>query len=145
MRTHGIAALLCLFVAGLTSGCTNSTKQSPHAIQICTGESPPCTVAAMKKVEHPEVDSGLECLDCHADEAKMWLESQHGLNNVKCSVCHGDIQSNFMAPPPVDRCIGCHADAVASMKTERMSEKTCFSCHTGHSLTPHHLASGGDR
>jgi len=35
-----------------------------------------------------------DCMECHKKETpasyNQWLASKHGINNVKCGICHGD-------------------------------------------------------
>jgi formate-dependent nitrite reductase cytochrome c552 subunit len=68
---------------------------------------------------------------------QAWYAGKHGVNNVKCFVCHGSTGSDFSTQVSMDRCVGCHADHVDAMKTSFMAKKTCFSCHPQHELNPH--------
>lgn len=104
--------------------------------------APPASGApTAKKATHPEVDSGEACHSCHADVTpavhQAWMSSAHGMNNVLCFVCHGSIGTDFVKRPKSDRCIGCHAAQIDSLKTPFMKGKDCFTCHTPHALSPH--------
>jgi len=98
--------------------------------------------AAKKRVKgHPEVDVAEACDTCHADVTPEvvdnWYLSKHGVNNVKCFVCHGSVGKDFVRRAPIDRCVGCHAEEVASMAQPGLAKKDCFSCHPAHTLSPH--------
>jgi hypothetical protein len=93
------------------------------------------------RAAHPKVGAVETCEACHAEATpaafRDWSESAHGINLVKCFVCHGSVGADFTRRPVADRCIGCHADQVASMRAPAMKGKDCFSCHTAHALNPH--------
>jgi hypothetical protein len=109
------------------------------------------------RAAHPKVDATQACEACHADATPVpvreWKSGTHGINLVKCFVCHGSTGADFERKPAVDRCTGCHAEQVASMRGPAMKGKDCFTCHAAHSLDPHattHAAStaaalGADR
>ena len=90
---------------------------------------------------HPDVDLNTPCDVCHAEitpkVVKQWYAGPHGEFNVKCFVCHGSIGSDFTMKPDTMRCVGCHADQVATMDSSMMSGNTCFTCHHQHRLNPH--------
>lgn len=93
---------------------------------------------------HPEVDPSIECHQCHEafheDLVLRWEKSAHGAVQVKCFVCHGDTRENFIKHPSRDRCLGCHAEQVASMgKGTLANTDDCFFCHLPHLLNPHAL------
>jgi len=95
------------------------------------------TPGAMAKTRtHIATPDDQECSECHVDQASVWFNGKHGLMNVKCIVCHGSTDKNFMAKPDVAQCIGCHGEEVEQvrMKTAQ-AEKTCFPCHDHHSLS----------
>ncbi len=93
----------------------------------------PIAAAAAGK---PHVKSnGQECAECHIDQEKIWLDGKHGLMGVKCVVCHGSPEVNFTVKPGMDRCRGCHSDAVASVQKKLPArEQTCFLCHEHHTV-----------
>ena len=68
---------------------------------------------------------------------QQWRQGAHGLNLVKCFVCHGSTGSDFRLRPVADRCVGCHADQVSTMREPSMKGKDCFTCHAAHALNPH--------
>jgi hypothetical protein len=90
---------------------------------------------------HPRVDAAQACEECHAEATpavfQQWRQSTHGLNLVKCFVCHGSTGSDFRRRPVADRCVGCHADQVSTMREASMKGKDCFTCHAPHALNPH--------
>jgi len=100
-------------------------------------------------VVHPDVDPNEPCDVCHKEVTPeivdAWYESKHGMNNVKCFVCHGPLGPEFMRRAPVNRCVGCHGDKEASMALPFFKGKDCFSCHAGHELNPHKLVKGGGK
>jgi hypothetical protein len=101
--------------------------------------SAPGTVGARS---HPAVGNTADsCEECHAEATPRpfaeWRNGTHGLNLVKCFVCHGSTGADFRRKPGTDRCIGCHADQVASMRSAAMKGKDCFTCHSPHALDPH--------
>jgi hypothetical protein len=91
---------------------------------------------------HPGgVDAAEDCALCHAEVTpelhRRWFDSKHGLNNVKCTVCHGSAGADFRRRPDAARCRGCHADQAETLKQPFFKGKDCFACHAGHSLNPH--------
>jgi len=101
----------------------------------------PPAVAKGGNSEHPEVEPGELCIDCHRDitpeVVDEWYAGSHGMNSVKCFVCHGSTGDDFAAVPSTDGCIGCHSDQIESMARPHMTGKDCFSCHLAHLLDPH--------
>ena len=79
---------------------------------------------------HPDVDLNTPCDVCHTDitpiVVKQWYAGPHGENNVKCFVCHGSIGEDFTMKPDAMRCVGCHADQVATMESPMMSGLAFF-------------------
>ena len=80
---------------------------------------------------HPEVEGAVTadaCDVCHQDVTpavyKNWYNSDHGMMNVKCFVCHGSTGDDFSTKPGLDRCVGCHADHVETMSTPFMKDKS---------------------
>jgi len=90
---------------------------------------------------HPQVDPTEACDVCHTDATPEvvaeWFAGKHGVNNVKCFVCHGSVGADFVLRAPASRCIGCHAEEVASLAHPTLTGKDCFSCHPPHLLSPH--------
>ncbi len=105
---------------------------------------PPRQAASQKK--HPRVAPGKDCSDCHKKQYAEWESGPHGVNQVKCLVCHGSIEEGFTTKPAVSRCEGCHPEIVDQAKTDPfMRGKNCFTCHPPHGLKPHpRAASGGE-
>ncbi len=81
------------------------------------------------------------CMECHKKETpqsyKAWIGSKHGINNVKCGVCHGDV-NNYRAYPGKDICIGCHSYQVKHMPAQSLVTNCSF-CHKGHWFTVHNV------
>ena len=128
------ALLLCLLLA-LLSFSLGTAPQTVHATEAAD--------------EHPEMEPRETCDGCHQDvtpdEYQAWFTGKHGLNNVKCFVCHGAVGANFAARPSQIRCLGCHSEKLESMKTSFMEGKDCFSCHPPHALSPHLASEEGAR
>lgn len=93
------------------------------------------------RAAHPAVDSAASCEECHAGATpaayREWKDGAHGIALVKCFVCHGSTGADFKRKPAADRCAGCHAEQVASMRAPAMKGKDCFTCHSPHPLDPH--------
>ncbi|MBM3300442.1 MAG: hypothetical protein FJY85_10845 [Deltaproteobacteria bacterium] len=83
-----------------------------------------------------------DCIECHQKETPViynqWLVSKHGINNVKCGVCHGDA-SNYRAFPDRVVCIGCHSHQVRNMPAQALVTN-CSYCHKGHLRTVHNIS-----
>lgn len=81
------------------------------------------------------------CQDCHQRETpnmyKQWLGSKHGLNIVKCGICHGDA-NNYRARPDKNVCIGCHSQQVNNMPPDALVTNCSF-CHKSHWFTVHKI------
>jgi hypothetical protein len=94
------------------------------------------------KAPHPDVGAANQadaCTVCHGvknpDVVNQWEASSHGLNLVKCFVCHGSTGRDFARRPTAARCEGCHADkATAVVPAAKGRSKACFDCHAPHGL-----------
>lgn len=76
---------------------------------------------------------GQECSECHSQQSQVWFEGRHGLMNVKCVVCHGSPDENFVSSPGLNRCRGCHSDKIEDvLKKLPRKEQSCFLCHDNH-------------
>ena len=101
--------------------------------------------APAKQAGHPPVGENPApdaCETCHAEATPAalaaWERGAHGLNLVKCFVCHGSTGKDFARAPAPRRCQGCHAEQVASAapaKGKRASARGCFECHAPHALS----------
>ncbi|MGQ9494795.1 MAG: hypothetical protein ACUVRY_00805 [Thermoanaerobaculaceae bacterium] len=111
-------------------------------IPFLLGAAPP----KRAKPAHPKVGQEESCDTCHKEVTpkvvEAWHQSPHGLNNVKCFVCHGSVEQDFTLRAPVTRCVGCHGDEVEAMTNPFFAGKDCFSCHSGHELNPHKIGGG---
>jgi hypothetical protein len=101
--------------------------------------------AIAQKPHHQKIPPGKNCSDCHKGLAAEWNAGPHGVNQVDCTVCHGNVTESFTAKPPLSVCGGCHAELVAQLKSDPfMARKTCVTCHPPHALKPHQkVAPGG--
>ena len=104
--------------------------------------------AVIAVVAHIEVDPGDTCDGCHAEMTpevyQGWYAGKHGINNVKCFVCHGSVGEDFATVPSRDVCESCHFDQAESLAGSELADQSCFSCHPSHTLSPHlNLAQGG--
>lgn len=92
---------------------------------------------AKKGGTHPDVPAAQQCSDCHGDEFADWQAGKHGQAVVKCLVCHGAIESNFIPKPTAARCLACHGEIVRHPNEHAQAKgKGCFACHDAHRLNP---------
>ena len=90
---------------------------------------------------HQKIPAGKTCSDCHKGLSAEWKAGPHGVNQVDCSVCHGNPAESFTAKPKLSVCDTCHAELVAQLKSDPfMKGKTCITCHPPHALKPHKTA-----
>ena len=88
-----------------------------------------------KGKKHIKIPMDQSCSECHAGENDVWESGKHGLMGVKCVVCHGDLDKNFVAMPGPERCEGCHSEQVeGNAEGHKMKQNNCWTCHDGHSL-----------
>jgi hypothetical protein len=106
----------------------------------CAGPGRSRPQAATVRAVHPDMgdaEDGGACETCHARVtpavASEWAGGPHGLNLVKCFVCHGSTGSEFVGKPATDGCAGCHAAQVTAVSA-RPEVQGCFSCHAPHGL-----------
>ncbi len=82
-----------------------------------------------------------DCMECHKKETpasyNQWLISRHGINNVKCGICHGDAL-NYRARPDKTVCIGCHSEQVNNLPPASLVTN-CSYCHKAHWFTIHKI------
>jgi len=99
---------------------------------LAPGETPDCHRVQFGKQN---------CRDCHKKETPIvydqWLGSKHGINNVKCGVCHGDA-TNYRRMPDKAVCIGCHSFQVKHMPAQALVTNCSF-CHKVHWFTVHSI------
>ncbi len=99
---------------------------------LAPGESPDCHRVQFGKQA---------CIDCHKKDTplayKQWLGSKHGINNVKCGVCHGDA-ANYRAMPDKAVCVGCHSQQSEQMPAQGRVTNCSF-CHQVHWFTVHKI------
>jgi hypothetical protein len=118
------------------------------AIALALLAAPTLSTAAAKRGagRHPDTGGDQQCERCHReatpDAFATWSRGKHGEVLVTCVVCHGSTGADFARRPAADRCAGCHAEQVATMRTPAMKGKSCFSCHPAHALGPHGRGDG---
>lgn len=82
-----------------------------------------------------------DCMECHKKETpasyNQWLASKHGINNMKCGICHGDAL-NYRARPDKSVCIGCHSEQVHNLPPAALVTNCSF-CHKAHWFTAHKI------
>jgi hypothetical protein len=149
-KTVLLLMILCLciyspfFAAAADEDCpdcpkpaTTSTTLDPKwrefsAPPLIPGERPDCHRVQFGKQN---------CMDCHKKETKasyeQWLTSKHGINQVKCGICHGDV-NNYRARPDKAVCIGCHSAQVANMPAQALVTNCSF-CHKSHWFMVHKI------
>lgn len=101
---------------------------------------------AVKHLEAPEIAG--DCYGCHVKAtpkaAQDWYESKHGVQLVKCFVCHGQPDGKgevvFALNPDVGICRKCHDSSVTNMVNNYGLEPNCVSCHPFHQNSIHHRA-----
>jgi len=92
---------------------------------------------------HPQIAAEQSCGDCHSEEFSDWQSSKHGRALVKCLVCHGAVDSNFIPRPTAARCLACHGEIVHHLGDGTPTKgKSCFDCHSQHRLNPHPHSQG---
>lgn len=101
-------------------------------------------LAAAKEGTHVKTSPDQECYECHGTQTQVWQDGKHGLMNVKCVVCHGSPEKNFVPKPDIYKCRGCHGEKVADVET-RLPQKirSCFLCHDHHAVTARFHGKGG--
>ncbi|MBI5247897.1 MAG: hypothetical protein HY912_00250 [Desulfomonile tiedjei] len=81
------------------------------------------------------------CNDCHQKETptsyNQWLGSRHGINSVKCGICHGDV-NNYRARPDKVACMGGQSAQVHNMPAQALVTNCSF-CHKSHWFTVHKI------
>ncbi|BCB95909.1 hypothetical protein JZK55_08310 [Dissulfurispira thermophila] len=103
----------------------------------------PLTVNAKDK-KHIKTAEDQECYECHGTQMQVWQDGKHGLMNVKCVVCHGSTDKNFVSKPDIYKCRGCHGDKVSDVEKKLpLKLRDCFLCHDHHSVTPKFHTKGG--
>jgi len=90
--------------------------------------------------ENKEVYEAKTCRECHMESTptiyQEWANSKHGVDNVRCFVCHGTLDE-FTKVPAVESCRGCHAKQFDQVMLPEGKDKTCWNCHPAHSLSVH--------
>ena len=103
---------------------------------------PSAVLSAEKK--HIKTSEDQECYECHGDVTQVWQDGKHGLMNVKCIVCHGATDKNFVSKPDIYRCRGCHGEKVKDVEDKLpVKIRNCFLCHEPHSVSNRFHSEGG--
>ena len=88
-----------------------------------------------------------DCYDCHLKTtpkvAQDWYESKHGIQLVKCFMCHGQPDGKgalpFAAKPAANiTCVRCHDPSIQQMQTKFGLARDCSECHPFHQNSIHH-------
>ncbi len=96
------------------------------------------TPSGFGKKKHPKIEAEMitedpqVCVSCHAEQHRDWEKSLHGLNQVRCFICHGDLEKRFERIASASNCVACHSDKVEDL--EKTKYKSCFACHAAHTL-----------
>ncbi|MFN3504811.1 MAG: hypothetical protein ACK4Y7_01190 [Caldimicrobium sp.] len=91
------------------------------------------------KKKHPKIEADLitedpvVCSKCHSSQFQAWEKGLHGLNQVRCFICHGDLEKRFEKISQPSNCIMCHEAKVNDLSKNK-EYKNCFDCHKGHTL-----------
>jgi len=90
-----------------------------------------------------------DCYECHKKAtpkvAQDWYESKHGIQLVKCFMCHGQPDGKgalpyAVNPDPTVTCQRCHDPSIHRMTSKFGLEKACNECHPFHQNSIHHAA-----
>lgn len=102
---------------------------------------------AAKHLDSP--DTLADCYECHKKAtpkvAQDWLESKHGVQLVKCFMCHGQPDGKgalpfALNPDPVVTCQRCHEPSMHRMTVKFGLTRACGDCHPFHQNSIHHEA-----
>jgi len=94
-------------------------------------------------------DDAADCYACHQlvtpRVAQNWYESKHGVQLMKCFVCHGQPDGKgsvpfAVVPDPQAVCQKCHDPAMKRMVKKFGIEPNCYGCHLFHQNSLHHEA-----
>ncbi len=133
-RSFGSVLLVLLASTAAVQPAIAQVGSSVQTIPI----TPPTGYVPPGGKRHQKIPSGKDCSDCHKRLYAEWNAGPHGVNQVQCIVCHGNVTESFTAKPRVSVCEGCHADPAAQLKSDPfMHGKTCVTCHPPHALKPH--------
>ncbi len=91
------------------------------------------------KKKHPKLEAEiitedpLVCAKCHMNQVQAWEKSLHGIYQVRCVICHGDLEKRFERVAKPSNCVMCHGKSVEDLEKAK-GFQTCFDCHKGHTL-----------
>ncbi len=100
-----------------------------------------------KHLDSPEALA--DCYECHLKAtpkvAQDWYESKHGIQLVKCFMCHGQPDGKgalpfAVKPDPMVTCQRCHDPSIQRMKAKFGLDQACADCHPFHQNSIHHEA-----
>ena len=99
--------------------------------------------AAVRHLDAPERMG--DCYGCHVvvtpRKAMEWNESKHGVNLVRCQVCHGQPDGQgaiaFTRAPGISACVACHSVPIDRMVERFGRRDDCSSCHPNHASPIH--------
>ncbi len=108
------------------------------------------TIASATPLKHLVApDSAADCYECHKKAtpkiAEDWYQSKHGVQLMKCFVCHGQPDGKgsipwAVVPSPKAVCQKCHDPAMQRMRNKYGLEPDCYTCHPFHQNSLHHDA-----
>jgi hypothetical protein len=145
MARHALAlaSLLALSAALVPAAAWPAEAPRPGAAPAAKAAAKPGARPGARAV-HPDTGGDSDCAGCHAQATpaayQAWFDGKHGLNLVRCQVCHGSTGADFARRAAAERCRGCHGAQVDSLARAGMpAVKDCFACHAPHSLAanPH--------
>lgn len=111
-----------------------------------------CTASdvSAKSIKHLKApDDAADCYTCHRivtpRVAQNWYESKHGVQLMKCFVCHGQPDGKgsvpfAVVPDPGTVCRKCHEPAMKRMAKKFGVDPNCYECHPFHQNSLHHDA-----
>jgi hypothetical protein len=114
---------------------------------IYIGVAFPRTRCPAQHLDSPEALA--DCYECHKKAtpkvAQDWYESKHGVQLVKCFMCHGQPDGKgalpYAANPDPDvTCQRCHDPSIQRMTAKFGLSKSCGECHPFHQNSIHHAA-----
>jgi hypothetical protein len=105
----------------------------------------PTVRCTARHLDSPEAMA--DCYTCHLKTtpkvAQDWYESKHGVQLVKCFMCHGQPDGKgslpFTAKPAAEViCVRCHDPSMHQMQAKFGVVRVCADCHPFHQNSIHH-------
>ena len=133
------ASALAILLAVTLAPPAAAAVPAPPAAGVAAQKAPRPGARAV----HPVAGGAADCAACHEEatpaQFKAWFDGRHGMNLVRCQVCHGSTGADFVRRAPAERCRGCHGTEVDALARAGGPVKDCFACHAPHTLAanPH--------